>query len=101
DEQQRLPARVGDVLEAPGHAHHAQLIEREEGEVEADRPAPEGGLAPPFVEGKAERLWEPVINACQHAEYHAANDDVVKMGDQERAVVEHEIDRRYCQENAG
>src|SRR6267143_202912 len=30
DEQQRLPARVGDVLQAPGHAHQAQHIERHE-----------------------------------------------------------------------
>ena len=101
DQQQRLPARVGDVLEAPGHAHQAQGVERHEGEIEADEPAPEAGLAEPLVEGEAERLREPVIVAREHPEHDAADDDVVEMGDQEGAVVQHEIDRRDRQENAG
>ena len=63
DQQQRLPARVGDVLQAPGHAHQAQHIERHEGEIEADEPAPEAGLAEAFVEGEPERLREPVIDS--------------------------------------
>src|SRR5215831_1751440 len=55
DKQQRLPARVGDVLQAPRHALQAQHIERHEGEVKADQPAPEARLAPALVEGEAER----------------------------------------------
>src|SRR5207245_6414453 len=79
DQQQRLPARVGNVLEAPRHAHHAQDIERHEGEIEANEPAPEAGLAEPLVKGKSERLGEPIIVARHRAEQHATDNDVMKM----------------------
>src|SRR5262249_19053490 len=80
---QRPPARIRNMLQAPSHAHEAQLIKRHEGDIEANNPAPEAGLAPSVVEGEAKRLREPVIDPRQRAEHDAANDDVVKMGDQE------------------
>src|SRR5438034_47575 len=89
------------MLEAPRHAHHAQDIERHEGEVEADEPAPEAGFAQSLVEGESERLGEPIIVAGHRAEYDAADDDVMEMGDQKDAVVEHEVDRWNGQQNAG
>ena len=54
-----------------------------------------------FVEGEPKRLREPVVDTRQRAEHNAANDDIVEMGDQERAVVDHEIDRRHRQQYAG
>src|SRR5262249_25259311 len=101
DQQKRLPARIRNMLKAPGHAHEAQLIKRHEGEIEADEPAPEAGLAPSFVKGEPERLHKPVVNTRKRAEHDATNDDVVKMGDKECAVGAHEIARRHRQQYAG
>src|SRR5262249_57424550 len=89
DQQQRLPTRVGNVLQAPGHAYQSQRVERRKRHPEADEPAPEAGLAPTFVEGEAERLREPVGDTRQRAEYNAANNDIMEMGDLECAVVKH------------
>src|SRR5262249_3246229 len=71
-----------------------------EGEMEADEQAPEAGLAEALVKGEAERLRKPVIVARQHAEKDAADDDVMEVGDQEHAVVEHEVNRRDGQQHA-
>src|SRR5215472_15835849 len=89
DEQSRLPTQLATVLEASGLPSRAQHIERRKGEPEADEPAPEAGLAPAFVEGEAEDLWEPIIVARKSTEDDAADDHVMEMGDQERAVVQH------------
>jgi len=48
--QPRLPGQIVVMLHAPGHAHQAQHVERHEGDIEADEPAPERGFAPTFVE---------------------------------------------------
>ena len=52
---------------------------------------PEGAHAPGAVELAAEGLGEPVADAGKHGEHHAANDHVVEVGDQEQAVVQHEV----------
>src|SRR6516165_11390893 len=54
DQQQRPPARIGDMLQAPGHAHEAQLIKGHESQIEADDPAPEAGVAEAFIQGESE-----------------------------------------------
>src|SRR5262245_11251128 len=97
DQQQRLPARIRDVLQAPGHAHEAQLIKGHESEIKADEPAPEAGLAPSFVEGEPKGLGEPILVASERAEHDAADNDIVKMRDQEGAVMDLEIDRGHRQ----
>ena len=89
------------MLHAPGRAHQAQRIERHEGEVEPDEPAPEGGLAEPFVQREAKSLGEPVVVAREGAEHHAADDHIVKMRHQEQTVVQHKIRRRRRQHHAG
>ena len=101
DQQPGLPSQIVVMLHAPGHAHQAQHVERHEGEMEADEPAPERGFAPAFVEREAECLGEPVIVAGHRAEHDAADDDVMEVRDQEHAVVQLEIDRRHGQQHAG
>ena len=48
------------MLHAARHAHQAQDVERHEGHVETDDPAPERGFAQAFVQPEAECLGEPV-----------------------------------------
>src|SRR5205085_9467158 len=50
DQQPRPPSCDIVVLHATGHSHQAQNVERHEGDVEADEPAPERGLAEAFVQ---------------------------------------------------
>ena len=59
------------MVQATGHAHEAEDVERHEGHVEAHQPAPEGALAPLLVEGEAERFREPEGEAGQVAEHRA------------------------------
>ncbi len=91
---------VVNHAQAARDAHETQYVERHEGEVEADDPEPERHLAPELVELEAEGLREPVIDAGKHAEQHAADDDVVEVGDQEQAVMQNEVGRRHCEHHA-
>ncbi len=45
--------------------------------------------------------WETNRCSRQSTKQHAADDDVVKVGDQEQAVVQHKVRRRHGQQNAG
>ncbi|KAG1320358.1 hypothetical protein G6F63_014301 [Rhizopus arrhizus] len=99
--QQRLGGRVDGALQTTGHAHEAQHVHRHEGHVEADEPAPERALAPELIEAEAEHLRPPVGDAGEHAEHHAADDDVMEVRDQEQAVVQHEVRARHGQQHAG
>ena len=101
DQEPRLPLGHVVVLHAPRHAHQAEHVERHEGDVEADDPEPERRLAQALVQAEAERLGKPVLVAGEHAEHHAADDDVVEVGDEEQAVVEHEVGRRHGEQHAG
>ena len=83
------------VLHPPRHAEKAQHVERHEGEVETDDPAPECGLTQPLMEPEPERLGEPVGVARERAEQHAADDHVVEVRHQKQAVVQNEIRRRH------
>src|SRR5262249_58192987 len=87
DYQPRLPGENVIVLQAPRHAHQAGYIKRHESEMEADEPAPERAPAPAFVEREAERLGEPIDVAGEDTEDDARDDDVMEVGNQERAVV--------------
>src|SRR5258707_14042554 len=89
------------MLHAAGHANETQHVERHESEIEADKPAPERGCAPAFIEPEAERLGEPVIVPGHQTEYDAADDDVVEVSDKKQAVVKLEIGRRYGHQHAG
>src|SRR5262249_59789866 len=74
EQQPRLPGENVVMLQAPGHAHQPNHIERHEREVEADEPAPERTPAPAFVEREAERLGEPIDVAGERAAYDARED---------------------------
>ena len=58
DQHQRLPMHVRIVLHPPRRTHQAQRVERHEGEVEAEEPAPEDRLAEALIELEAEGLRE-------------------------------------------
>ena len=89
------------MLHAAGHAHETQRVERHEGDIEADQPAPERGPAPAFVELEAECLGEPVIVTRHQAEHGATDDDIMEMRNQEQAVVQLEIGGRHSHQHAG
>ncbi|EMH73405.1 hypothetical protein EHI8A_167850 [Entamoeba histolytica HM-1:IMSS-B] len=99
--QEGVPVGVVVVVQTTGHAHEAQHVQRHEGDIEADQPAPEGLLIQLLVQLEAEDLREPVDHAGEVAEHGAADDHVVEVGDQEQAVVQHEVGTRYRQQDAG
>src|SRR6202044_1141401 len=59
DQEPRMPFGHVVMLHSPSHAHEAHDIEGHEGQVEAEKPTPECGLAPALVEPEAKRLGEP------------------------------------------
>ena len=90
--KQRLPGRVVVVVHAARRAHEAEDVERHEGHVEADQPAPERRPCPSrSFSRKPNDLREPVGDAGQVAEHHAADDHVVEVRHQEQAVVQQEV----------
>ncbi|KOS76519.1 hypothetical protein DM46_2854 [Burkholderia mallei] len=91
DDEPRMPGGVVVVIQAARHAHEAEHIQRHERDIEADLPEPERGLAERLVQLEAEHLRKPVIEAREIAKQHAADDHVVKVRDQEQAVVQHEV----------
>src|SRR5690606_30799803 len=99
-DHQRLPFGLLVGLHTTHGTKEAQCVERHEGEIEADQPAPEGALAPFFIQLEAERFREPVAEAGQHTKHHAADDDVVEVGDDEKTVVQHEVRPWYGQHDA-
>uniref|UniRef100_A0A0N4ZL57 LigA n=1 Tax=Parastrongyloides trichosuri TaxID=131310 RepID=A0A0N4ZL57_PARTI len=62
DDEPDLIGRVVEDPHPPRHAHEAQHVQRHEGHVEADDPAPEGSLAPLLVQREAEGLGPPVVD---------------------------------------
>jgi len=68
-------------------------VERKKRHVKSDERAPEHRLAPALVQPETEGLREPVNDAGEAREHHAADDNIVKMSNEEEAVVELEIRR--------
>lgn len=84
-----------------GHTHEAQHVQRHKCDEEADDPEPECAFTPGFVQGETKGFRPPVGQACEATEYHAANDDVMEVRNQEQTVVQYEVRTRYCQQNTG
>src|SRR5262249_44393332 len=55
----RIPGGDIVMLQAPRRTHEPHDVERHEGQIEADHPAPERGLPPALLEPEAESLREP------------------------------------------
>ncbi len=53
------------------------------------------------MQPEAERFRKPIGVAGERAEQHPADDDVMEVGHEEKAVVQHEVRRGYCQQDAG
>jgi hypothetical protein len=84
------------VLQAAGHAHQPGDIERHEGEMEADEPAPERGLPQRSSSLKPKALGTSNCSR-QSARTDARDDDVMEMREPEDAVVHLPIDSRQGQ----
>src|SRR5579885_189597 len=89
------------MLQAPRHPYEPRGVKGHKDNPEAYEREPEGRLAPAFVEPEAERLREPISEAGKASKHHAANNDVVEMGDQKKAVVELEIGWDHGEKHAG
>ena len=89
------------MLHAPGHPEQPGRVERHECDIEADQREPERRLAQSLMQAESECLRKPVGEAGKGAEQHPADDDVVKMGDQEQAVVQQEVRGRHGDQNTG
>src|SRR5208282_5465357 len=91
---------IGIVLHPACCTHQAQRVERHEGKVETDEPAPENRLAEAFVELETEGLRKPVGVSRHGAKHDAADRDIVKVRDEKQAVMEHEVSGRNRHEHA-
>ena len=54
-----------------------------------------------FVQREDEGFREPVSQTCEATEDHTTDDYVMEVGNQEQAVVQHEVSTRNRQQNAG
>ena len=78
------PVAVGP--HPPGHAHDAEDVHGEEGEVEADEHDPEADLAQPLVEHLAGDLRRPEVDGAEDGEHDRPVEHVVEVGHDEVAV---------------
>src|SRR6266851_5422253 len=83
--------RIGG--DAPLHAHHAQDVHGEEGQVEADQHQPEVPRRQTLAIEPAGDLGEPEIGPREQGEDAATEQHVVQMGDDEVRVVQLIVDR--------
>ena len=81
---------VGD---AARHPLQADVVHREERQVEADERQPEVQLAEPLVVHPAGHLREPVVDAREDREHRAAEEHVVDVRDDEVRVARVDVDR--------
>src|SRR5450755_5061701 len=94
-DQPRTPLRDIVVLHSSRHAEKSEDIKRHEGDIEADQPKPERSFTEAIMQEEDERLGKPVGVAGKRTEQHPADDYVVKVSDQEQAVVQQEVGGRH------
>src|SRR5262249_39297905 len=87
-------------IDAPRHAENPGEVQRVEREVEADDEQPEMPAAERLVEHPAGGLGEPVIDAGEQREQQPAEQDVVKVRDDEVGVAQLPVERRRGEANA-
>ncbi len=92
-------ARIG--VDAPGHAEQADQVHQEEGQVEADENQPEGGHRQAMDGRAAGQQRQPVVERRQHRKGQRAGHDVVKVGDDEIAVMRLPVERHDGEHDAG
>src|SRR6185437_13777092 len=88
------------VIQPPRHAFETHDIAGAPRDPEADQPQPERPLAERLIESEAEGLGEPVHVPGEYSEDHRPDDDVVKVRDQEEAVMELEVRRRNGEQHS-
>ena len=76
------------------------MIERHEGQIKTNEPAPENCLADTLVQLEAERLREPERISCESSKEHASDDHIMEMRHEKQAIVQDEIRRRNCKQHA-
>src|SRR5262245_321728 len=84
DQVQCLPAWTGLVgVDASRHAQNSGYVHDIEGQVKADHKKPEMPFAEAFTEHSAGHLRVPVIESGKQREQDSANDNVMKVSDNE------------------
>ena len=58
-------------------------------------------LSEGLVHQPAGRFWIPIIESSKNAEHDGANEDIVKVSDDEVRIMELPIPRRYGEHDAG
>src|SRR5208282_73394 len=86
---------------AAGHADVAENELREEGQVEADEDEQRGELGPGFGIKAAGHLRPPEMQASEIPHEHAADHDIVEVGDNEVSVGNVDVDAEGGEEKPG
>jgi hypothetical protein len=69
-------------------------------DIEADQPEPERRSAETIMQPETECLRKLLGAAGKCAEQHTADDHILKVGDQEQAIVQQEVGRWHSEQNA-
>src|SRR5260370_36073666 len=93
--------RVRIMLHAPRRTHEAQHVERREGEVEAEEPAPEHRFTKPLIQRESKGLRKPISDARHDTEDNATNYHIVKVRDQKQTILKNKVGRRNRHEATG
>ena len=89
------------LRDAPGHAIQPKPVLRSKAEVEADEGERKVQAAEMFVEHAACELRIPVVDGGEDHKHRPAEDDVVKMCDDEVGVVDMDVERHLGEGDTG
>src|SRR5271167_2358732 len=89
------------VLHAPRRTHKSQHVQRHEGEIEAEEPAPEHRFAEPLIQRETEGLGKPITDARHDTEDNSTNRYIMKVRNQEQTVVQNKVRRWDRHEDTG
>ena len=73
-----------DGVHTASHAHETQDVQWYECQPEAPEPAPERGAAQFIVQFVTEHFWPPVSQTSHQTEYHATDNGVMEVSNQEQ-----------------
>src|SRR6185369_5139788 len=94
DEIQRSPTSFRQIgVDASRHAVESELMHRKEDEIEADEHQPKIPTPRALAQHVSRPLRKPVIERAEKWKHGAANQHVVKMGDDEKRVVYLQVER--------
>src|SRR5262249_33263024 len=99
--KERLPAERGAVvIDASRRTHETKDVERSKGKDETNKPAPKCPASIFFIQAESEYFREPIGEASEVSKEHATYNHRVEVCDQEKTIVQLEVCRRHCHDNA-